>query len=636
MKRKLLCALLCCAGMWNLSAQVEVLTPEATASWLKEYQAASSAQGPFRDLMKQLAKAPEQQKITAARVAKDFPDLKDGSGVLLYSVPAMSETQYLPHVYPFDGEAGRSLRIIAAGDEYEPGSFLLYALQDFGKVQFEVRDLKSEDGNVFPKDRLDLKTIKVWYQNGNGWYSYFQDTGLKLCPELLLNDEDLIKVDTKKKANYARLTEKDGAVSYYWLTPIRDVDNRIEDAPGYRLDEAFCCMKPNFRDAAAFQGAALNAGEFKQFFLTAHVQKDQKPGLYTGSIELKKDGKTIGSVPVELRVLPFVLPKPKTYYDPGKDFLVFMCEYVGLEFVRQINGNDYELAEKQLISLLKNFARHNETTPNYREAWTRPDINKAAGLDESAYPTLGMLLGQPVDMRYDARRKKEAHIKRFGTNKNHILGWGDEYGLSTLKAIRPMLDIYKGEGFKIHSNSRHAYAAAAYLADIYWPPVWPDSSENITPRLTSKMHFLGGDAHVGWYAAQHVGVENPAFIRRQFGFGAYRAGISVHWNYAHHLNGYNDIRGNTYKSMNFVYGSGDGVIDTLSWEAFREGMDDICYATLLQLKARALLSSEDLRTRYAAKKALQYLADMNNDDFDVTTARMEIIRHIMTLQSLSK
>ena len=181
-------------------------------------------------------------------------------------------------------------------------------------------------------------------------------------------------------------------------------------------------------------------------------------------------------------------------------------------------------------------------------------------------------------------------------------------------------------------NSRHGYSAAAYLADLFWPPVNPDSGSS---TAVSKFNALGGDAYFGWYASQHVGVENPAFIRRQYGLAPYRAGFSCHYNYAHHLNGYNDVRGDTYKSMNFVYGDGNGVLDTLAWEAFREGMDDIRYATCLQQLAHPLVKAPALEARYAAKKALQLLADMNTDAFDLTTARLEMIRHILTLQTFS-
>ena len=88
--------------------------------------------------------------------------------------------------------------------------------------------------------------------------------------------------------------------------------------------------------------------------------------------------------------------------------------------------------------------------------------------------------------------------------------------------------------------------------------------------------------------------------------------------------------------MNFVYGHADGVIDTLAWEGFREGLDDIRYATLLQQLAHPLVKAPVVQARYAAKKALQLLADMNTDAFDLTTARLEMIRHIVALHSFSK
>lgn len=634
MKNKLLAAMLCCLGAATLSAQVEVSAPETNARWLNQFQELVKQKNgtPFVQHCIRLngKKVTDKQKINAARVAADFKGYPVKGDVIYYRVPAMSETQYLPDVYPFDGEPA-DVCIISAQNEYEPGSFVLYPLRDLGKVQFTVSDLKSKDGAVFSQKDLDLKTVKVWYQNGNGWYSYFQDDGLKLCPELLLNDEDLIKVDTKRVANYARLTEKDGKVSYRWLTVNRPVDNRIEDASGYRLDESFSCMKLNFQDSAEFKGAVLNEGEFKQFFLTAHVKQGQKPGIYSGSIQLKKDGKTVGEIPVWLRVLPFELPKPKTYLNPEKDFLVFMCEYISFELIQQLNGNDPVLARKQLVSLLKDFVAHNEVAPNFRESFMMPEIAREAGMDLSMYYTGGMKLDRLSEMRFDVRRKVEEHDRKLGKHEGYILSWGDEYGLGILRGIRPMVEIYKSAGFRFGINSMHGYAAGGYLADLYWPPMTPDFKNHLTAE---KMNAL--DGYFGWYANQHVGVENPAFIRRQYGLGAYRAGYSCHFNYAHHLNGYNDIRGNTYKSMNFIYGDGKGVIDTLSWEAFREGIDDIRYATLLLKLANPLKNSTNVQAQYAAKKAIQYIADMNTDNFDLSTARLEMIRHILKLQSFSK
>ncbi len=616
MKRQMFLAFLCCLGSTALTAQVEVPAPEKTKEWLAAYKNAEK-----NDFSNHFARLKtDREKINAVRVSRDF----NGKAVAFvhYNVPPMSETQYLPDVYPFDGEAGVPVRILSARGEYEPGSFVIYPLADQGKVEFSVPDLKSDAGAVFSGKDLDLTVVKVWYQNGNGWYSYFQDEDFKLCPELLLHDEDLIKVDTVNRANYARLTEKDGSRSYRWLTPIRP------------MGDSFACMKPNFKDADQFCGATLEEGKFKQFFLTAHVKKDQTPGLYKGDIRLKKDGRLIGSIPVELRVLPFALPdKPKTYNDISKDFRSYFCEYISLEIIRRLNGNDEELAKKQLVSLLKDFVAHGETLPSYRSPWNNPEFGIAAGMDMRDFPSFALQLTNLAEMRFDARRKKEQHVEKFGTADGFYGNWGDEYGIGTLKGIRPMIDVYKNAGFKFVSNSRHAYAAAAYLVDLYWPPIEPEFNHYVSAE---KFNFIAKDGYFGWYACQHVGVENPAFVRRQYGLGAYRTGISCNFNYAHHLDGYNDIAGNLYRPMNFVYGDGDGVIDTISWEAFREALDDVRYATLLQQLARPMTSSPDLKKQYAAKKALQLLADMNTEDFELTTARLEMIRHITKLLALSK
>ena len=71
-------------------------------------------------------------------------------------------------------------------------------------------------------------------------------------------------------------------------------------------------------------------------------------------------------------------------------------------------------------------------------------------------------------------------------------------------------------------------------------------------------------------------------------------------------------------------------------EGFREGIDDIRYATLLKQLAMPLVDSKNVDGRYVAKKALQYLSDLDHDNYDLTTVRLEMIRHILKLQEVSK
>ena len=88
--------------------------------------------------------------------------------------------------------------------------------------------------------------------------------------------------------------------------------------------------------------------------------------------------------------------------------------------------------------------------------------------------------------------------------------------------------------------------------------------------------------------------------------------------------------------MNYYYSCGDGVLDTIGWEGFREGIDDVRYATLIQQLARPLLGTTPVEADYAARKALQFLAGLYTDDYDISTARLEMIRHILELKKYSK
>ena len=159
------------------------------------------------------------------------------AAVTWYAVDPMSERQFLPDAPPVGGLEGEPVRIVSAQGEYEPGSFVVTADADLGKVDFAVGPLKGEGGATIPASSIDLKTVKVWYQAGTAWFSYFQDTGLKLCPELLLHDEDLVKVDEEKVANYARLDDGDGKYHYHWLTTPRGIDPKGDDAFREAIDD---------------------------------------------------------------------------------------------------------------------------------------------------------------------------------------------------------------------------------------------------------------------------------------------------------------------------------------------------------------------------------------------------------------
>ena len=561
------------------------------------------------------------------------------AGVSWFAVDPMSETRFLPHAAPEGGEKGGTVRMIAAKDEYEPASFVLTADEDLGKVAVTIGELKTDDGKVFPKEKLDLRMVKVWYQCGTAWWSYFGDPAhQKLCPELLLHDEDLVKVDEKKEANYARITEKDGKVWFRWLNPPGAVDGRIEDAgytgyPGFNSD-SFLSMAPNFRDADVFTGVTLKKGVYKQLWLTANVGKGVAAGVYRGVIRVRAEERTASvrqqAIPFVLRVLDFELPEPCTYLDCNRRFFTRFRPYLSLHHIMGVNGNDRALAGKQMVAILKNFAEHGLKLPSYLDRFSHFEWGREAGLDftHPLYEAGDMTFTDKAAMRHHARHLKADITKEIGWH-NPLLGWGDEYGLKTLLGIRDMVKIYEDEGFRFLCNSQAGYEAGSYMIDCWRPPYAPDRASFEKAFKVSRLE----EVELGWYAVQHVGVENPAFCRRQYGFGPYRAGFTFDGNYAHHIQGWNDRTGDLFRPMMLIYGVNNGCLDTIAWEGFREGVDDIRYATLLQRLAHKLVRSECTEARYAAKKALGLLANADKDDMDLTTFRLEMIRHILKLRT---
>ena len=557
----------------------------------------------------------------AKRVADDFKDIPHAAGFVHYDVPAMSPLQRLPDIYPEDGIAGGTMRIVAAGDEYEPGAFLIYPLRNLGKTQLALTPFTTADGKVFPAEDLDMKVVKVWYQNRNAWYSYFGDTGFKLVPELLLHDEDLIRVDTARKANYGRVYAADGSIREQWLNPPRSMNRTYWDF--HHGGGAFKSMAPGFDDAKTLQPVALDKGAMREFFLTAHVRAGTPAGLYRGAVKVGDHGE----IPVTIRVLGFDLPKPKCYFDDDFDFLVCSYSYNCLGMIMAENGGDLDLAIRQYKASMEDMVAHNQDMSFLRfglgpesilcwklmmEAGMRPDVG----------------LGGVGSSGTEAEAKRRAAIcDRIYGHHNIYLAHGDEPPASWLVAQRGTYRVNQKAGFKFMlAGKDQVFRKTGYLYD--WHNIAKNPEDDST---TSLWNQLGSGAHIAWYACQHVGVENPEFNRRQNGMAPYLAGYSALCNYAHHYGPYNDDS-TTYRPMVFAYGCYSGVIDTLQWEGFREGLDDIRYATALVKLARRAAKSQDIDTRYAGNKALQYLASFRRDADDLDACRAEMTNYILSLR----
>ena len=574
-----------------------------------------------------------------------------------WAVEPMSDVQRLPDAAPKDGVPEGVVRITMAKNEYEPGSFVVQSPdRDLGKVRFELGEFKRVSGSgsqgevVFPKKNLDLKFVKVWYQNLNGWYCYFGDTGdMKLVPELLVNDEDLIRVDVAKKANYARLTEKDGKTHEQWINPPR----QLERVPGNGDTKMFKPMRENFKDAKTLQPVALAKGEYKQFFLTVHAEPNTPEGVYAGAVRLTTDGQsTIAEIPVEICVLPFELPRPKTLARPDEDYVNCSYSYINFDLISQWGSESHELMLKQYEAILRDQAIHGQdmhwlrsalyssnSNEVYEALWTL-DAMKRAGMRSDILVAPGAttmrLWGRPKDAKpythHDFYTNACDIVKAYDRTIGHhnvYVGFGDEPGPGWLRDNRPLFEGCQDAGLKFILAGWNAISDVNPHA-MDWQNMGTFPEEEGAGRIAKKWNALGKKC--AWYGMLHVGPENPVTNRRQYGLVPYFNGISANCNYAHHLGPYNDDS-TTYRPMIFAYGTGDGVLDTIQWEGFREGIDDIRYASLAKAMAESAKDAKDGETRRTALKAIAYLMDVQADKDDLSAVRARCVDYILALKA---
>ncbi len=574
---------------------------------------------------------PARAKRNAALVAKDLAEARQpGAALALYTVPAMSATKRMPDAYPEDGKAFAPLSFIASRGEFEPASFLLYPTKDQpDPATISVTDLRGKAGTI-PASAIDLRVVKPWFQSGSAWYGYFADaTTRTLVPELILHDENLVKVDDKTRDNYVRYENADGSRRYAWMSARFEVtDYNFANQANQGL----------IRDADTLRPVALNAGEFKQILATVRVPADARPGIYKGELSVRaKGGAVLAKLPVRLRVLPFDLPDPKTCYNPDKGF--YLCLY----------GTG-----SRNPKILQDLSDHNAKTPMgfpgldpmhpdglvedirlARDAGLslRPVFFGAPGVGLAIWhrqPT-GTDLAKLENLRNVISKTRDLALRHLGHTDFYSYGI-DEAGPDGIRAERRAWTIAHEAGGKV-GVSAYPYKDLLYTLDFMIRPGMPAESRE---EQVAAFHASHPDGLCGWYANPHTGPENPDYFRRVHGLTAWKAGYDVASNYCWWRNNWNDLAvpfEPNLRSIVAVYGAADTVIDTLAWEGIREGLDDVRYATLAKQLALEAGASGDGALALRGRRVLAFLAYWDGYRDDPDAFRAECVNHILSLNA---
>jgi hypothetical protein len=592
-------------------------------------------------------------------------DLWANSPFIVYDTPAISPDKRLPDNLPQDGTISDQLSIISAQGEFEAASFVLAPLSDVSSVTFTANELTGNGGTI-PASAVDLRVVKTWYQGGTAWQSYFADSSKQvLVPELLLHDENLIKVDPVRKGNSLRIDYPTGSqykdISNIPATKFNTYDEPVEDSP---------TLLP----------IALKQGESKQMWLTLKVPSQTPAGIYSGQIDIAANGVSAGSITLNIRVLPFELPQPKTYYDVNKDFYVMLFHQSRVkENLAQAKGNA-ALVDTKLLNDYRNLAEHNVLnlpgplySVNDRATFTHQlELMQQAGLSlnplfgvKQTFPPYDIYLkytgyltaktnyeANPsadnktkMDTLYTAWRngvnaQKAALDEAFAYVSNlvghtnlYFDGW-DEPSWTMLQFQQEMWQYMQDKGAKVFStgNERHFELGVKenFLNTVGEP----------TRAKADAWHAFGNDKMITNYAYPHTGPENPDLMRQRHGLWTYKANYDATYNYIFYEGPPNIWNDNSiqdeFRNFNLVYPTRTKLIDTLAWEGFREGIDDIRYATKLKQVAADAIASGQQDQVTAANQALTWLEQVDERSINQDLLRLEMIRHILLMLDLQK
>ncbi|NCD09650.1 MAG: DUF4091 domain-containing protein [Negativicutes bacterium] len=541
-------------------------------------------------------------------------DSQDDFGIR--EVPAISDSMVLTSTIIPPGRPVTSFAVTACRGEYEPLSFVLRPRTSLSGVQISVGDLEGENGSI-PSDAVDIRVVKCWFQAGTKIY---QTNKRILVSELLLKDDKLIRVDQKNGHNYMRQVSATGEESYVLISGDESID--------------ISNLKP--LDAPSLRPTDIDAGENKQFFLTVRVPESASSGIYKGKLRLTADNAFVRELPISLNVLPFDLEKPALRY--GLYYRGKLPPYTPLhpEFKRLKDNkavvNDRWKLEFQYRLEMENMKAHGVDYPTMYQNELRLLssellLRQKAGLPMDALYSLGVQTGNATAHKslMILRNKVQswkAQAAPFGVNNFYVYGKDEAKGEELLSQRHAWMAV-KDSGGRIFAAVPKG--AADLIGDLICTAIVPgplDERESAAYHNYEKKIFS--------YSNPQVGEETPETYRRNYGVSLWKTGYDGAMNYAYqhaanHV--WNDFDHQKYRDHVFAYPTIDGVIDTLQFEGFREGIDDARYLAALQRTIEDVCEEKQDK----AVKAQKWLDSIDAQQ-NLNSIRRQIIEWIMILR----
>jgi len=341
------------------------------------------------------------------------------------------------------------------------------------------------------------------------------------------------------------------------------------------------------KDSPILQPLNISNGLNKQFWITIKVPENTLPGIYTGKIELKNSAVLVGEIHLKLEVLPIELSNP---------YLTYSLYYEGQFHSDWPEGSISSVykSEEQFRAEQKDMFNHGVTNPTVRQGFDETllgkvlDIRNETGMGGQPLYYHGGQTGNPSDsaeleMLKDRVIETIEFVEPYGITDVYFYGI-DEAKAEKLASQRPAWEAVHEVGGKIFASG---YTAA------WWPPgnfaLMGDIQDLLVcagkPYAEEAAKWHSVNHKIFCYAYPQIGPEKPETFRRNFGLLLWQADYDGAMDFAYQFsnlsNIWNDFGDCQYRDHNFTYPTMDGIIGTIQWEGWREGVDDIKYLTTL-------------------------------------------------------
>ena len=478
---------------------------------------------------------------------REYAKSHPGLPYVTWRVKAISDGRVLPKKLPVPGIVADRVRVRGCPGEYEPVTFTVTYMSpghglspDSGSLEnllVEPTDAKCGDC-VLPASAIDIRHVKCWWQAGGPIADL---THPSLTPELLLKDPQFVTVDDENQKNI-----------------VRDPDSPW--------------------DAKTLQPVSVPSGTTHQFWVMVHIPEDLPPGTYEGSLRLTADNAPPFLMPISIEVLPFRLEKPLLRY------AIYYRGVLTDDAKPNIHGTGR--TPGRYLAEMRNLKAHGITHPTcYEPFGERLDrairLRQEAGIEVNPFYSLGFRIGDVEtgeELKELAKRIRaaRAQLTKHGISELYVYGKDERVG-DELSAQRATFETVRKAGGKVFiACYAGAFELIGDLVDHANHSGPPNAEE------AKKWHSVGHK--VFNYGNPQSGVPLPEVYRRNYGLALWKLGYdgAMDWAFCGVVgNAWNDSDHFKYRDICFVYPTVDGVIDTIAWEGFREGVDDVRYLSTL-------------------------------------------------------